>query len=60
MNSVGAILRGRIQTGDSANATYLASQLMAEIMAQDYQEPNDPPVTARLPDGSGVLILVVS
>ncbi len=47
LNSLGAVVRGRLATGDAGYAKQLANQLMAEIMETEYQEPVDPPLFGR-------------
>ncbi len=47
LNCVGAVIRGRLRSGDSTVAKELASQLMAEILENDYQDPVETPVFGR-------------
>jgi Tfp pilus assembly protein PilV len=44
MQCLGAVIRGRMHTSESGRAQQLAQQLMAEILATEYQEPVEPPV----------------
>jgi hypothetical protein len=44
LKSVGAVVRGRISTGNTGKAEQLADQLMAEILQSHYREPIDTPV----------------
>ncbi len=47
MSGVGAMLRGRMATGDATTAQQLASQLLAEILQSAYCEPVDSPLFGR-------------
>src|SRR5688572_9941296 len=47
LKSVGAVIRGRMHTGDSGKAQHLASQLMAEILQNDYRDPDETPLFGR-------------
>jgi Tfp pilus assembly protein PilV len=49
MNCVGAVTRGRLSSSDSVTAQLLASQLLAEILAHPYQDPNQAPQFGREP-----------
>ena len=53
MDCVGAVIRGRLGVGDSGKAEQLLRQLMSEIMEQEYEEPDDPPVFGRESSESG-------
>ena len=53
LKGVGAVIRGRVGTSDSGFGKHLASQLMAEIMENDYLEPVDPPTFGRETSESG-------
>lgn len=53
MDCVGAVIRGRMVTGDTVRAQQLADQLMAEILDKDYLEPIEPPVFGRETSESG-------
>jgi len=44
MSSVGAVLRGRMATGESIRAGQLATQRLTEIQAQAYLEPEEAPL----------------
>jgi hypothetical protein len=44
MNSVGAVIRGRLGAGDAGNAEQLLRQPLSEIVELDYREPVDPPL----------------
>jgi len=43
MQCLGAVIHGRMRTSESGRAQQLAQQLMAEILATEYQEPDEPP-----------------
>ncbi len=47
LKSVGAVIRGRMHTGDAGKAQHLAGQLMAEILQKDYRDPNETPIFGR-------------
>jgi hypothetical protein len=47
MSTTGAVLRFRSSTSDSAKATLLATELLAEIQQQPYADPNQTPVLGR-------------
>lgn len=40
LKSVGAVIRGRMRTGDAGKAQHLAAQLMTEILPKAYQDPD--------------------
>jgi Tfp pilus assembly protein PilV len=39
LDSLGAVVRGRLSTADSARGLQLAQQLMSEIMSTEYKDP---------------------
>jgi MSHA pilin protein MshD len=47
MSTVGAVLRFRSSTSDSARAALLATDLLAEIQNQTYSDPNQTPVFGK-------------
>lgn len=47
LSTVGAVLRFRSSTSDSARAALLAADLLAEIQNQPYSDPNQTPVLGR-------------
>ncbi len=44
MNTVGGATMGRQYTGETVRARLLAEQLMAEILAKPYEDPDGPPI----------------
>lgn len=53
MSCVGAVIRGRLATGNTGQGQLLLQQLVSEILEQNYLEPIDTPTFGRETSESG-------